>query len=197
MRHPVPLTPLVVAVLAACLGASEQTPAPPLAETLMETWQTSVVAHRPGERDEALAAVAGWSRTEWNLAYPRVLSWSVIRNTQPSRTAAAAAFWKRAALFHTDIAMLEPSANEPADPSGTGRGKTRRMVRVPDGRFEGVGLAQGHWEVARVLLDQLPSPQTDWDVLDWYRATAAVLGSAHAFAELIPHLERPGQPRWP
>ncbi len=159
----------------------------------METWRTSVVAHRPGERDEALAAVAGWSRTEWNLAYPRVLSWSVIRNTQPSRIGAAAAFWKRAALLHTDIAMLEPTANEPADPSGSGRGKTRRMVRVPDGRFEGVGLAQGHWEVARVLLDQLPSPQTDWDVSDWYRATAAVLAGAYAFAELIPHLERARQ----
>ena len=118
MRHPVPLTPLGVAALAACLGASEQTPAPPLPETLMETWQASVVAHRPGERDEALAAVAGWSRAEWNLAYPRVLSWSVIRNTNPARTAAAAAFWKRAALLHTDIAMLEPTANEPAESFG-------------------------------------------------------------------------------
>ena len=67
------------------------------------------------------------------------------------------------------------------------------MVRVPDGRFEGVGLAQGHWEVARVLVDQLPSPQTDWDVSDWYRATAAVLAGAYAFAELIPHLERARQ----
>jgi tetratricopeptide (TPR) repeat protein len=44
-----------------------------------------------------------------------------------------------------------------------------------------------------VLLDQIPSPQKDRDVLDWHRAAAAALAGEYAFAELIAHLRRAGE----
>ena len=86
---------------------------------------------------------------------------------------------RRGALLHTDIAMLglaasaEPiSQATPADPQSI-------RVTIADGRETDMVQSASHWEIARMLLDEVtppgaskPAPGRDDMVRLWYRATA-------------------------
>jgi hypothetical protein len=79
------------------------------------------------------------------------------------------AFLHRAALVHSDIALLELSAPEAFRPI-PGKRPTRRgnqkslglLVRGPDASFAGIEFRPFHWEMARELLDHAhPTPAED------------------------------------
>jgi tetratricopeptide (TPR) repeat protein len=86
---------------------------------------------------------------------------------------------RRGALLHADIAMLMAPA---AEPIGTSRGPGPGRIRlyISDGLGVDLGLVATHWEIARMLLDDVrptganrPAPGRDEMVRQWYRATAA------------------------
>ena len=99
-------------------------------------------------------------------------------------------FLRRAALLHADVAMLAPSAAEPASAPAAVRTIAPLSARVStsDGINRHVQLVGVHWDIGRKLLDAvrtpgepIPHPERDRMVYDWYRATSAwmVLSENH------------------
>ena len=101
---------------------------------------------------------------------------------------------KRATLLHTDIALLVPAtADGPAEsvPVPRPRLPTRSSVQLEDGRQIGASYYGTHWDMARLLLDQVtPDPGADNTVRQWYRNIAALFSSKRMHAESIVHVER-------
>jgi Tetratricopeptide repeat len=102
---------------------------------------------------------------------------------------------KQGALLHADIAMLVGSRAT----AFSGRSELRRLrrkvgqgvvARAPDADYRGMESGGLHWDVARVLLDEVPKPSADVFVRDWYRAIAAFFASRYMFGEAKPHFER-------
>jgi len=86
---------------------------------------------------------------------------------------------RRAALLHADVAMLIPPAFEPID-STRQPGPLRVRIQTADGVTLDLGQLAPHWELARMLLDNIrpakggrPAPARDNMVRLFYRATAA------------------------
>jgi hypothetical protein len=105
---------------------------------------------------------------------------------------------KRATLLHTDIALLIPAAaDRPAEsrvPVPHPLLDTRSSVQVEDGRQVGVTYYGAHWDLARLLLDEVrPDPAGDVTVRQWYRAVATFFASKHLLAESRVHLARARQ----
>ena len=97
---------------------------------------------------------------------------------------------RRGALLHTDIAMAAPAAIEPIEPPGL-PGPQRLRISLDDGLGKDLGQSAVHWEVARMLLDQVQpagsdraDPGRDGMVLQWYRATAAWMQSRESYETL-------------
>lgn len=101
---------------------------------------------------------------------------------------------RRAALLHTDIALLLRSA---ADVEAAGPLRVlplREQVMVSDGRQAGTQYSGVHWDVVRFILDQAtPDPAKDPVVRQWYHAIAAFMASRRLIAESGPHLARARQ----
>ena len=107
-----------------------------------------------------LRALAARARTSWIRGDPNY----VIR---------------RGALMHTDIAMAGPLPTTPIDQRPT-LGPQSFLMTTSDGQSQDLGQAAIHWEIGRMLLDdvrptgvQKPSPATDEMARLWYRATAS------------------------
>jgi tetratricopeptide (TPR) repeat protein len=67
----------------------------------------------------------------------------------------------------------------------------RGSVLVQDGRQEGTNAGGAHWDIARLLLDEItPDPSRDTTARLWYRAIAAFFERRALLAESVPHLER-------
>jgi tetratricopeptide (TPR) repeat protein len=92
-----------------------------------------------------------------------------------------ATFLKRAAILHTDVALVSPDAHRTFS-AGTGQ-------HVSDGRRLGNEGRPWHWLLARAFLHLLPDPR-DADVRLWYQTAANHLWSTRDFAELMPHMRR-------
>jgi tetratricopeptide (TPR) repeat protein len=99
---------------------------------------------------------------------------------------------KRAALLHTDIAALVDSAADEQAGSAPGLLIEPRLTRrVVDAQQVGISYYGSHWDVARLLLDQVrPAPAADVSVRNWYRAVGAMFASRSLLAESHVHLER-------
>jgi len=90
---------------------------------------------------------------------------------------------KRAALLHTDIALLVPAGVQ------LGSWSPLTVVKGVDGRTEDSPVPT-HWRMARRLLDATTPDVSRSDVVRlWYRATAAHFLNAWLLAEAGPHLE--------
>jgi hypothetical protein len=114
--------------------------------------------------------------------------------TAADATATVNRLARRAALLHTDIALLLLSAADRAVPSPLRVLPMREQVMVSDGRQAGVGYGGVHWDVARFLLDaSAPDPAKDPLVREWYHAIAAHMASRRMIAESGPHLARARQ----
>jgi tetratricopeptide (TPR) repeat protein len=86
---------------------------------------------------------------------------------------------RHGALLHADIAMLIPPPAEAMN-SMPGPGPRRLRMQIADGLGVDLALVATHWELARMLLDDVrpagatrPAPGRDEMVRLWYRATAA------------------------
>ena len=156
----------------------------------LENWFDAVHEHQPGEPDQSLAVVARWSHLQieglvWQLkdrlrihAFPGMDAYGV--HDRPS----AIRFVKRAALLHTDIALLTRAADKYVLPTASQRG-----TALDDGQHLGTGSWTFHWDIARQILDAVRSdPRSAADVRDWYVVTAAWLQERFDYAELLPHL---------
>jgi hypothetical protein len=101
---------------------------------------------------------------------------------------------RRAALLHTDIALLLRSAADLA-PAGPLRVlPLREVVLVSDGRQAGALYGGVQWDVVRFILDEAtPDPAKDPIVHQWYRAIGAFMASRRLIAESVPHLVRARQ----
>ncbi len=100
-------------------------------------------------------------------------------------------FKKRAAILHTDAALLGsmPLVVEPPMaqlPPQWARAGNQRAVIVKsfDGRVESFELRNLHWDFAMDVLDALPAaPRRDPIVAQWYRAIGAFFVSERRFAD--------------
>jgi tetratricopeptide (TPR) repeat protein len=86
---------------------------------------------------------------------------------------------RRGALLHTDIGMRSTGAADPVDASNA-LGPQRLRMTINDGLGDNLRSSAPHWEIARMLLDQVrpagankPAPGRDEMVRQWYRATTA------------------------
>jgi tetratricopeptide (TPR) repeat protein len=77
---------------------------------------------------------------------------------------------RRAALLHTDAAIITSNALGPMDTSRPDDVPVR--VHIVDGEPTAIGIGEFHWEMARHLLDAV-RPARDTMVDLWYRATAS------------------------
>lgn len=78
---------------------------------------------------------------------------------------------RRAALLHTDVAMVTAGSLRPIESGTPGDGNPVR-VQMIDGRQTDIGIGETHWVIGRALLDGV-RPGHDPMVELWYRATAA------------------------
>ena len=98
-------------------------------------------------------------------------------------------FFKRAAMLHTDVAMLTPSPNAVRTPAGAELAATTR--RVIDGEDAGWDARPVHWEIARAALDGVPVSPAETPLLSaWYRATAAYFTFRREYGYLARHLAK-------
>lgn len=173
---------------------------PQLETTFFDFTALVQIAERPAAKPKFPAMVR--SMTPLELAELRQLAAADARtNLDPNHPASPAAasrtinrVVKRAALLHTDIAALvDSSADQLAASTPALVLKPRLTLRLADARQVGVDYYGSHWDLARLLLDQVrPTPATDLAVRDWYRAVAAVFASGSQRAESFEHLERAG-----
>ena len=81
---------------------------------------------------------------------------------------------RRGACLHGDIAMSGPVSVMAPD---TSSGQPRIRVHVDDGESTGFTAAPIHWEMARMLFDNVTPAPGDTLARDWYVATAAWMQS--------------------
>lgn len=200
-------------LLALTLAASAEDPR----ITKLREWIAAVDAHRLGEADEPLKRVASWNFDELDR---NVKAIDVLINPSSKRTVSRNAFVqspiqgqleklskdlrarpdidtfrKRAALFHTDAALLFPApvivGNLPPASAGRRSYDTRRVdVMSSDGHIERYQVSSPHWDYARLLLRSLPStPQRDPIVARWYRAIGSEFILHRKFADAVDHFQ--------
>jgi tetratricopeptide (TPR) repeat protein len=109
---------------------------------------------------------------------------AVLRDvaTAARRWSVANELLKRAAILHTDIALLAPSDVEPM-PLRAGAELLRATLHTDDGTAVMFVATVDHWEMARQLLARVgrrddvdePEPTKDADVLRWYRTSLAAM----------------------
>jgi tetratricopeptide (TPR) repeat protein len=132
-------------------------PGPRFSKDQLKDWLSAVVQHRPGEADERARAVAALTKDELEDVVVGFERGAVRLPVGPARTDII----KRAAILHTDIAMMADIASSRPD-----------MVS-PSAR------ASLHFGAALELVDVLrregPKGQDDPFVLAWWRTVAVVL----------------------
>lgn len=211
---------LLAVVLAVVLSGS---PDNERAMGLLNEWIVMVDRHAAGERDESLRKIGAWNADDLEMvrAYVEALSGVPLdnpvraaRRRQISGTDFAAikqrtldlvargdfdTFRKRAALLHTDAALLEslpvvvppPTARSEKPVWRRDEAEPSVDVKSVDGRVERFEIVNPHWEYAMELLDTLPGkPQRDAMVAQWYRALGAHFAWDHSFADAHRHFER-------
>ena len=140
--------------------------------------------------DTEIARPRASSRAVRSADLPDLLRLPGERPLRGLDSAAVNRFMKRAALLHTDIAMLVPAANEVAVVRRSAE-PTLSALRIVDGEDKGWQPNPVHWDFGRTALDGVrPDPANDRFVSAWYQATAAYLGFRREFGFQTLQLER-------
>jgi tetratricopeptide (TPR) repeat protein len=181
---------------------------------MLRDWIAAVDVHSAGEPDTALAKITAWTyedverlrpfleafvdaplrgnkarQTRRSLIAKRDLS--AIREAAQSRVAGLDTFRRRAAVFHTDAALLADAPAISVRPaSGYGPPGRRVVVKSFDGQFEQFDYANPHWELAMDMLDALPAPPRDPIVAQWYAAIGTHLVQIRQLADALRHYDR-------
>ncbi len=183
-------------------------------------WIDAVDMHAAGQTDQALAVVTAWTYDDLELMRPYVEALvlappdrnidRVRRRRRLGRDESAIleltrslqvrgdfdVFRRRAALLHTDAAILgsgaERVAPPPPIPLRTRQANERRViVKSFDGQVEHFELQNLHWELAMDVLDSLPAkPVRDPIIGDWYRTIGAYFARERRFADAMVHFDR-------
>jgi tetratricopeptide (TPR) repeat protein len=188
----------------------------------LREWIDAVDRHIPGQPDRAAIVVGSWSRAQLEVLFldlkslvqlvttpdrprfPRALRDFTLPELQELQDLAAREaqavnrLVKRAALLHTDIALLVPAAADKAAESAVPVPRPllapRSSVLVADGRQVGTSYWGTHWDFARLLFDEVkPNPAGDAAVRQWYRAVATFFENERLLSEARVHLERARQ----
>ena len=169
-------------------------------------WLENVQRHTPGEPDLWAIEIGGWPRADLEDVVADIgkLSAFLERSRQGkggSRPTLALhdrrftvseveeifagnSTLRRGAGLHADVAMFVPE-----DASRRVSQMASRTFVVQDGRQQGVRYNTGHWQLARMLLEEItPSPANDAGALLWYRACSAFLLRERHFDEAKIHL---------
>lgn len=187
---------------------------------MLAEWVTMVDRHAAGERDEGLAQIGKWNTADLDLmrAYVEALTEVPLDSPERSQRRRLVSgndlaaikqhtvnlraghnfeqFRKRAAILHTDAALLEPqskSGSTPAPIPAARRNASRPAVDVMslDGRVDSFQIANPHWQYAMDLLDALPAtPRRDPIVAQWYRSIGAYFARQHSFGDALRHFDR-------
>lgn len=216
MIHRVGAAAFLLATAAAILTAApvaEPRAPQATAETALaiEHWSSAVLQHTPGKGDDAVALVRAMSfdtRAQLEMfLYALAGKNAVIRSTAEQRiadvgervrqTVGANVFLERAAVLHTDVAVLEDqtATSRPATVGHAGSSspwlQLNPTILTDDGERVGTGQSNWNWPFARFLIDRItPNPTLDPFVGEWYHATAAYLLRHGEFNELDGHLQR-------
>jgi tetratricopeptide (TPR) repeat protein len=203
----------------------------------IRAWVEAINTHTPGTADDSVAYAAALSyedREELNAGMALFLralrsggnntasalpARAIVSLAHGSRQADANNFLKRAAVFHTDVAVYAerspvPETTKPAEARpqemriGTSRANlnsdasqvppllTRSSVMLSqDGEVVGEAAESWNWPFARSLLDLVNGgrPASDPFVGEWYHATISHLFSLGAYGDLTDHLARAGR----
>ena len=185
---------------------------------LLDSWIKAVDQHSAGESDEALAHVTKWTYSDLELMRGYVEALVELPQATRAREARRRSvgfdlgtikertkdlklrrdfedFKKRAAILHTDAALLGsmPLVVDPPIAERRGRAGNQRGVIVKsfDGRVEYFELRNLHWDFAMDVLEALPAaPRRDPIVAQWYRAIGAFFVIERRFADAIDHFAR-------
>ena len=177
---------------------------------VVERWSRAVLEHQPGRHDSAVDMVNAMTPEDRKrLAsgldiFLRTLTKKVVTTmeTEARRLAELGAdasrkpgtnqFLARAAVLHSDAAMIAPySISAAPQVSAMGTVVPGGIVAVDDGEYRGVLVSNWGWAFARRLLDQTqPGPAGDPFVATWYHATSAFMMQRGYLGEAAPHLER-------
>ena len=192
---------------------------------LLDSWIKAVDQHAAGKSDEALERITNWTYTDLELmrGYVEALVELPLSNRARDarrrivdRDLAAIKeliknlklkgdfeeFKKRAAILHTDTAIVDAMSFEVAPrgpaqlPPQWSRSGSQRSVIVKsfDGRVEKLEFRNLHWDFAMDVLESLSaSPRRDPMVADWYRAIGAYLVSERRFGDAQGHFARARQ----
>jgi hypothetical protein len=200
---------VVLAALVSSVAAAEQTAprsekektaatvSPAFAMMRVAEWTTAVATHRAGTVDAALKTVAGWKREHTNFVVQRVVEQfhRLLEARDGARdfvytkeVAALTATLVRGLSLHTDIAIYERTAGAPAGMSGL-RPRGGAVILV-DGQQTGFLERSPHWPIARQIAAELSTqPAERQRVVEWYRATAALMQQWGDCDLAGPHLE--------
>ncbi len=177
---------------------------------IVDRWSRSVLEHQPGRHDSAVDFVNGMTPEDRKRlasgldVFLRALTKKVVTTmeTESKRLAELGAdasrkpgtnpFLARAAILHSDAAMIAPySISDAPQVSPMGTVAPGGIVAVNDGEYRGVVVSNWSWAFARRLLDQTqPGPAGDPFVASWYHVTTAFMMQRGYLGEVTPHLER-------
>jgi tetratricopeptide (TPR) repeat protein len=195
----------------------------------LRKWIDAVDTHAAGQADDAMSVVTAWTYEDLEHMRPYVealvlapLEGNRERARRRRRLGSDAArilaltrslqgrgdfdaFRKRAALLHTDAALLGSMpivtfAPSPRARSGARQDERRLDVKSFDGKVTHFELQNLHWEFAMDVLESLPAkPTRDPFVGQWYRAIGAYFARERQFADALRHFEQarsvvPGDP---
>ena len=158
------------------------------AQMRLAEWTTAVRTHAAGTVDAPLKTVAGWKPEHVTLVVRLVVErlhrvLAVGDDVVAARELAElTGTLMRALSLHTDIAIFERNAEaRPGAPSA---------VILIDGSETGYVRRSAHWPIARQIAAELSTrPAERPRVIEWYRATAALMQQWGDCDLLGPHLE--------
>lgn len=188
---------------------------------MLRDWITAVDQHVAGDFDPALATITAWTHNDLELMRPYVEALAGTPNNNRDRARRRTligsddmaaikeiakdltlrggfdTFLKRAAMLHTDAALLSgppvvvPPPVSPQQKPRWARDQSERDVIVTsfDGRVENFELKNPNWDFAMDMLDALPAKPRDPLVAQWYRAIGAYFAIEGRFAEAFSHFD--------
>jgi tetratricopeptide (TPR) repeat protein len=171
---------VAVFVVAITSSLTAQAPDPRSTRRDWQAWLDAVNTHVPGERDDAVARLAPWSRDELESA--------VFGTLRRQRPASQLGIVERGLVLHADIAVLNRTARGYALPP-SGSNTPYNTTLFQDGRAVGVMYGTIHWEFGRRLLERLPKGDEGLHISRrFYRTAGAMLQLWGEYPELTRHL---------
>lgn len=189
---------------------------------MLRDWADAVDEHRAGEEDDALSKIGEWSYNDLEVMQPFLEAFvgtpqrnddlraakrrthltgrdqAMVRKESKDRIGADAdGFRKRAAMLHTDAAVLldlpaaaaPPDKRQPGPSSAQTRSDRRVDVISNDAEYQKVEYANPHWKIAMDMLDAVAVPRDPF-VAQWFADIGTYLVVQRRFNDGLEHFDR-------